>query len=63
MIYFTDEENNMEYAFMYVETNRLDIAYKRRTTEKGGIWTEWNILPNRFNNIIEVINCISLGRF
>ena len=60
MIYFTDEENNMEYAFMYIETDRLDIAYKIRSTKKGGIWTEWNILFG-FNSIIEAINCISVG--
>ena len=60
MIYFTDKENNMEYAFMYIETDRLDIAYKRRSTDKGGIWTEWNILFG-FNSIIDAINCISVG--
>ena len=60
MIYFIDEENNMEYAFMYIETDRLDIAYKMRGTDKGSIWTEWNILFG-FDSIIEAINVISLG--
>ena len=60
MIYFLDEKNNVEYCFCYVETNKIDIAYKMRGTDKGCIWTEWNILFG-FNSIIDAINCISLG--
>ena len=60
MIYFTDKINRKEYCFCYVETNKTDIAYKIRSTEKGAIWTEWNILFG-FNSIMEAINCISLG--
>lgn len=60
MIYFTDEKANKEYCFCYIETNKTDIAYRMRGTEKGSIWTEWNILFG-FESIIEAINVISLG--
>lgn len=60
MIYFTDEISKKEYCFCYIETNKTDIAYKMRGTEKGSIWTEWNILFG-FHSIMEAINVISLG--
>lgn len=60
MIYFTDETSKKEYCFCYIETNKTDIAYKMRGTEKGSIWTEWNILFG-FHSIMEAINVISLG--
>ena len=60
MIYFIDETSKKEYCFCYIETDKTDIAYKMRATEKGAIWTEWNILFG-FNSIMEAINCISLG--
>lgn len=60
MIYFLDEKSKKEYCFCYIETDKIDIAYKMRGTEKGSIWTEWSILFG-FHSIMEAINVISLG--
>ena len=60
MIYFIDEISKKEYCFCYVETDKIDIAYKMRGTDKGSIWTEWSILFG-FDSIMEAINVISLG--
>lgn len=59
MIYFIDETSKKEYCFCYIETDKIDIAYKMRGIDKGS-WTEWDILFG-FNSIMDAINCISLG--